>query len=69
MAGAAPLSFATIEAWARLMDVGYIDPLEIEALLLLDAALITVDEPEQDDQVILPTSGPQWPSPKTPKEG
>lgn len=36
--GVAPLSYTTIEAWSRLSG-NEVDPHEVEALMLLDAAL------------------------------
>jgi hypothetical protein len=47
MAGLNPLSYATLEAWMRLS--GYtLDPLEVQALIMLDAALLDRSEPEPD---------------------
>ena len=63
MAGAAPLSFTEIQNWAKLMDIGDLHPMEVESLLLLDAALANDAEPIEDDPVILPRA-PQWPKRK-----
>lgn len=71
MAGVAPVSYREIEAWARIMDIGYLHPLEVEAITILDAALLssgTDSETTQDEQVILPSSGPSWPKRKAPPE-
>lgn len=46
MSGLAPLSYATVEAWARLHDVA-IEPQEIEALMLLDAIRCHPDPDEE----------------------
>ena len=70
MSGAAPLSYQTIETWARLMDIGKLSPLEVEALILLDTAFIPEDETAKDGEVILPSSSVSrpWPKSKAPKE-
>ena len=49
MAGLLPLSYTTVEAWVKLMDIHYIEPYHIEALLVLDAAmLIDPSKPQKD---------------------
>ncbi len=45
-AGAAPLSYGTIEAWARLMGVPVPQPYEVEALFALDALMRCPGEDE-----------------------
>jgi hypothetical protein len=48
MAGLNPLNYATLESWMRL--TGYtLDPLEVQALIALDAALLDRSEPEPDE--------------------
>lgn len=48
MSGLAPLSYSTIVDWMRLKGV-VVAPEEIDALLLLDSAMIAPGEPEKDD--------------------
>ena len=43
MAGVAPVSYTTIRHFALLMDIDPIEPYEVEALVILDAAF-RVDE-------------------------
>ena len=66
MAGMAPLSPVTIRAWAELMDIGEITPLEIEGLLVLDGAMVppSEDETAKREHVILPSARPSWPKRK-----
>ena len=52
MGAIAPVSHREIDAWRRLMDIGYLDPLEVEALRILDAAFFDPGE-GNDDQVTL----------------
>lgn len=47
--GPEPISWADIDAWARLRDVKP-DQLEIEAILMLDATFISMIRQEQKDQ-------------------
>jgi len=62
MGGMAPLSYGTIADWSRLTGT-VIDPLEVEALIQLDGALIgssgtaEADKPE-------PKPTPAWPEKK-----
>jgi hypothetical protein len=62
--GVAPLSFSQIKDWADLMDIGELHPLEIEALLLFDAAITYEQEPAGKEDSILPKQRPKWPSPR-----
>lgn len=64
MGGIAPLSPVTIEAWARLMDIHDLEPHEVEGLLILDAALLSDTETNQEEPVKLKSSGPSWPTRK-----
>jgi hypothetical protein len=48
MDGLAPLSYATIAEWSRLKGVPIL-PIEVEALMLLDSAMLYPGEPEKDD--------------------
>jgi hypothetical protein len=63
MGGLAPLSYSEVEAWARLMDIKDLDPLEVEALVILDSAMLTDEEPVKDEPVIL-KDRPKWPTRK-----
>jgi len=61
MGGMAPLSFTTIRDWATLMDI-HVSPLEVQALLVLDAV---IRNPEPDTEIVLaekPTHA--WPERK-----
>ena len=58
MAGVAPLSYTNVEAWMRLMDIS-LEPYEIDALMVLDAAMIagrskrgTDEEEESQEQKV-----------------
>jgi len=66
MAGVAPVSFREIEAWARLMDIGELHPLEVEAIVVLDAAMISTNnsasEPTPEERSILGEKA--WPQRK-----
>ena len=61
MAGVAPLTFTTIHRWAQLMHIGKLDPLEVEALIMLDDALFYREEEtnQEEDSILSPT--PSWP--------
>jgi hypothetical protein len=59
--GVAPLSYATVEAWSRLMDVR-VDPHEVEALMALDAVMCHPGENEPSEDK--PRSAPAWPTKK-----
>ena len=52
MSSVAPLSYATIEGWIRVMDIQFIEPYHIEALLVLDAALFVTDEEETSEEPV-----------------
>jgi hypothetical protein len=58
----APLSHQEITAWQNLMQIEELDPLEVYALLVLDAA-IGDDEPEKEEPVKLVASA-AWPQRK-----
>jgi hypothetical protein len=45
MSGAAPLSYATIEYWAKLNDIT-VQPHEVQALLVLDSVYLNPGKPE-----------------------
>ena len=62
MAGLNPLTFQTLEAWARLTDRCLL-PHEVEGLILLDSALRPVEDkkPEEPEE---PEDIPAWPEPK-----
>jgi len=51
MGGLAPLSYTTVRDWAELMDIP-IRPLEVKALILLDAVMRhpETDEPEEEPE-------------------
>lgn len=51
---AAPLSHQEIEAWCRLMQVGPLHPLEVEALTTLDGAMHSGTETSKEDGGTLP---------------
>jgi len=57
MAGLAPLSYPTVESWARLMDLT-LSPLEVRALIALDAVLRHPDTDEPDEE---PETNHAWP--------
>lgn len=65
MGGLAPLSYATIAAWAKLTGQRPL-PYEVEALMALDAALLSKGEvaesveAEEAEQVVTPA----WPTKK-----
>ena len=60
MAGLNPLTYQTLDAWARLTGR---DPMphEVEALILLDAALRSEPDDTEADE---PPEPPAWPEPK-----
>lgn len=68
MAGVVPVSYREIESWQRLMDIGHLEPHEVEALVLLDMALFEAydregrkeEEPESKENVVTGS----WPKPK-----
>ena len=62
MEGLAPLSYSTIEAWARLMGV-YPDPLEVQALITLDHVMRHPDRGTVPDEVPEAVNTP-WPEKK-----
>lgn len=64
--GANPLQYGTIMDWNKAMDVGGLEPYEIEALLFLDGAFSDANDEEtnQDDEVNLPKEQPPWPERK-----
>lgn len=62
MSGLLPLSYTTIADWARLTDTD-VDPLEVDALMQLDAAMLYPEEPKEDGEPeVKPT--PAWPTKK-----
>jgi hypothetical protein len=64
LGGIAPVSYSVIEAWMRLKDIGLLEPYEIEALVMLDATLLSDEEPDKADPIKLPGSTHQWPKRK-----
>ena len=60
MGGLAPLSYTTIRDWAELMDID-VSPLEVQALLVLDAAIRNpaTDEPEPVPEEPKPQAWPE----------
>lgn len=64
MSGVAPLTYTTVEAWARLKDIGELHPMEVEALLLFDSILLTRKETTGGEESNLPKEPPKWPSKK-----
>ena len=54
--GLAPLGYATVEAWARLMDVE-VEPHEVEALMVLDAVMRNPEAPKEEPE---PVETPVW---------
>lgn len=48
MAGLNPLSYATVDAWSRLTHT-YPDPLEVHALMALDAVLLGSEPPTEQE--------------------
>ena len=64
MSGLAPLGYNTIQSWANLTGNNPA-PYEIDALIMLDAAMMTPDDdakPEEDEP---PVATPAWPKKKT----
>lgn len=61
LAGAAPITYADIEAWARLLDRRP-SPHEVSALLELDRA-VRHPAPEADEDEVSRPETP-WPTPK-----
>lgn len=61
MAGLNPLSHEAVKAWRFNMDVDP-TPMEVEGLILLDAALRPVADDEPKDEE--PAETPAWPEPK-----
>lgn len=64
--GYAPLSYSTIADWARLKKVD-IEPHEVEALILLDAAMLSPDDTTETQEA--PAAAPParaWPTKKEP---
>jgi len=49
MAGVLPLSFQTIQAWQEAMDIGELEPIEIQALMILDAAMLNASADADED--------------------
>jgi len=67
MSGLNPLTYTTIESWQRSMDIQELSPMEVEALLILDAARMFEYTPEADKEEeapIVPRVYPQWPTRK-----
>ena len=60
MAGLNPLTYQTLDAWARLLER---DPMphEVEALILLDSALRPVEDKPEAEEV---KETPAWPTRK-----
>lgn len=53
MSGAAPLSYTTVESWARLLDIR-IEPYEVKALIALENAIRNPgDDEEEVDTVVV----------------
>jgi hypothetical protein len=63
MAGLNPLSYGTIEAWARLTG-RQPDSLEVEALLMLDAAMLRPDTDRAVEPEAAPPRDDAWPEKK-----
>ena len=63
MEGLAPLSYGSIEAWARLMDI-HILPLEVTALISLDAVIRKPERDEPEPEVTAPEDHTPWPESK-----
>jgi len=59
IAGISPLAYTTIQAWMQLMDIGELQPYEVEALLTLDSAFLLEDETMQEEKP--PAETPPWP--------
>lgn len=57
MEGVAPLSYATVEAWARLCEIP-VEPHEVEALMALDGAMLCPDEVQEEEAV--PSPAREW---------
>ena len=62
--GVAPLSPVVLEAWRVAMDLGDLHPLEVEALMYLDAAMFDAGEPEQEKVTLPPYQRHAWPTRK-----
>jgi len=62
MDGLAPLSFTTIESWSRLTGI-YPDPLEVKALIELDA-VIRKPERDEPEKVVEEKAETPWPETK-----
>jgi len=65
MSGLAPLSHQEIEAWQRLHEIE-LTPLEVEALIAVDSALISASAPEEAETEEASESPPpsRWPTRK-----
>jgi len=64
MAGAAPLSYQEIAAWQRLTGI-VLEPIEVEALIAVDGALMGVALPEDEtDASDEPEPAHAWPTRK-----
>lgn len=71
MSGIAPLSYATVDGWIKLMDIQDVEPYHVEALMILDAAMLAdpekVEKEEEgfdDDGVVEPRVFAPWPEKK-----
>lgn len=63
MAGLAPLSYQTIQAWQALTGV-HLSPLEVEALIAVDGAMLNArlgEEPGDTQKVATGPVTPAWP--------
>lgn len=65
MGALAPLSFREVEAWARLMDIGGLEPYEIEGLMILDGAMSDTRDKDFDDEVLKNNPPRAWPQRKS----
>ena len=71
MAGLAPLSYQTIDAWQKLTGT-VLTPLEVEALISVDGALLSAGRPRAEGEAATQAEGsagppvPAWPAKKVP---
>lgn len=66
MSGVLPLTFETIRMWQETMDIGELHPLEVQALLILDAAMITSGSPDDiaEPEQVSKEKKSAWPTKK-----
>ena len=60
MAGIAPLSYQTIDAWQKLTGT-MLTPLDVEALIAVDGALLSASRPKVEWETSAPSGAPSGP--------